>query len=286
MGGETGVNGNVVCRWVDGRGTLAVGLEATNPLKFLTLQGEAPGVLWVYGLSFGGGLVCEDFIRIQLAVEPRARVVFTTQASTKVYRMKRAGVSETKQFLNASVASDAMLLVLPDPVVCFADARYRQHQVLDLAQSASLLFVDTVTCGRMANGEVWDFESYTSHLFVRREHQLIWRESLELSNLGEGLSVRERMADYKASTTVLIIGPRMAPAAESVLRTVSQMEIGRKMSAPQLLMSASQLEGVEDPAVVLRMAAYTTMQLEDGLRQLLASPLRDILGEDPFERKR
>eukprot|EP00179_Madagascaria_erythrocladioides_P020789 CAMPEP_0198347874 /NCGR_PEP_ID=MMETSP1450-20131203/87166_1 /TAXON_ID=753684 ORGANISM="Madagascaria erythrocladiodes, Strain CCMP3234" /NCGR_SAMPLE_ID=MMETSP1450 /ASSEMBLY_ACC=CAM_ASM_001115 /LENGTH=66 /DNA_ID=CAMNT_0044053447 /DNA_START=1 /DNA_END=198 /DNA_ORIENTATION=- len=66
----------------------------------------------------------------------------------------------------------------------------------------------------MANGEVWDFESYTSHLFVRREHQLIWRESLELSNLGEGLSVRERMADYKASTTVLIIGPRMAPAAE------------------------------------------------------------------------
>ena len=55
---------------------------------------------------------------------PGAAAFVSTQASTKVYRSPRGTSAE----LRARVGPDGLLIVAPDPVVCFAGARYRQAQ--------------------------------------------------------------------------------------------------------------------------------------------------------------
>jgi UreD urease accessory protein len=62
----------------------------------------------------------------------------TTQATTKVYK-RRSSIesvstavhSSCSQTLLCTVASGALLALLPDPVTCFKDASYRQVWLLD-----------------------------------------------------------------------------------------------------------------------------------------------------------
>lgn len=56
----------------------------------------------------------------------------------------------------------------PDPLTCFASARFCQDVRLTLAPSASLLYVDVLTAGRTANGERWMAEEIRSALRVVR----------------------------------------------------------------------------------------------------------------------
>jgi len=66
--------------------------------------------------SYGGGLVDRAALRIDIEVERGATAVMSTQASTKVYRSQHGA----SQQLRADVADDALLVLAPDPVVCFA----------------------------------------------------------------------------------------------------------------------------------------------------------------------
>ncbi len=121
---------------------------ATSPLRLL-LPANHGRAAWVYTSSFGGGLVDGDAIAIDLDVEGRAAAFLSTQASTKVYRSTRG----TSAGLRARVGEEALLVVAPDPVVCFAASRYRQRQEFELAGNATLVAIDWMSAGRWAAEE-------------------------------------------------------------------------------------------------------------------------------------
>src|SRR5262245_54561573 len=94
-----------------------------SPVRWLTPRSHGGGA-WVFASTFGGGLVDGDAIVIDVTVERGGRAMLSTQASTKIYR-SRNGTSLT---LRANVERAAMLVVLPDPNVCFAGSSYAQAQ--------------------------------------------------------------------------------------------------------------------------------------------------------------
>src|SRR5262245_38222153 len=96
---------------------------ATSPLRLLTPENHGRAA-WVYASSYGGGLVDGDCVEIDIEVGAGAAAYFSTQASTKVYRSERGAVTG----LRAAVAAGGLLIVMPDPVVCFAASRYVQTQ--------------------------------------------------------------------------------------------------------------------------------------------------------------
>src|SRR5262245_52023637 len=99
---------------------------AASPAKVITSNGRG-STCWVYTANFGGGLVGGDDIQLRAEVTDGARALLTTQASTKVYRSKY----RSRQRLTASVGANALLAVLPDPIVCFAAADFAQEQRYD-----------------------------------------------------------------------------------------------------------------------------------------------------------
>ena len=100
---------------------------ATAPLLLLHPRNHGHAA-WIYTATYGGGLVDGDAISLDIAVDRGAAAVLATQAATKVYRSP-AGTSVQ---LTAAVGDDAVLVVIPDPVVCFAGASYRQAQQLNI----------------------------------------------------------------------------------------------------------------------------------------------------------
>ncbi|MEO7328853.1 MAG: urease accessory protein UreD, partial [Minicystis sp.] len=116
-------------------GTVLREVYATSPLKLLTPRNHGRAA-WVYVATFGGGLVDGDALHLDVTVSAGTTALLGTQASTKVYRCP---TSSCRQDLVARVGAGALLVSLPDPVACFAEARYAQSIAIDLDPSASLI---------------------------------------------------------------------------------------------------------------------------------------------------
>src|SRR5579863_525984 len=104
-----------------GARTVLASAWATSPLRILTPRNHGHGA-WVYMAGLGGGLLGGDHYEVHLDVERGATAFLTTQATTKVYGSERA----CSQRIVGRVHDEATLAIVPDPVVCFAGARYRQ----------------------------------------------------------------------------------------------------------------------------------------------------------------
>ena len=123
---------------------------ATSPMKLLTPRSRGQSV-WACTSSFGGGMVAGDRTRLEVTVDAGARCFLSTQASTKIYR--NPAQLPCSHELTATVGDDALLILAPDPVQCFAESRYDQRQSFKLSASANLALVDWMSAGRTARGE-------------------------------------------------------------------------------------------------------------------------------------
>lgn len=59
------------------------------PLKFIIPTKAGPSdidAVWIYTLTYGGGIVSGDCISFDLMIQDACTAVLTTQASTKVYK--------------------------------------------------------------------------------------------------------------------------------------------------------------------------------------------------------
>jgi len=239
---------------------------ATSPLKVLVPKNHGEAA-WLFLSSFGGGLVDGDALRLELRVGAGACAYLSTQASTKVYR------GASSQSLDAEVAEEGLLCALPDPVVCFAGASFRQSQVVRLAAGASLVWLDSVSGGRIEHGERWQLDRYESRIQVEREGLPVLQDALRLDAAHGDLGARMRR--FTALATLAATGPRTA-----ALRTRWLERRALARSSPALV-AASPLGA--DLAVV-RIAAVSTRALTEALGALL-DPVPALLGDDPFARK-
>jgi urease accessory protein len=255
---------------VDGR-TVLTRKAATSPLRILNPR-NAGTAAWAYLATFGGGLVGGDEVRIDIAVAPGAHALVATQASTKVYRSEKGAA----QRLRADVGRDSLLALLPDPVTCFAGARYTQEQRICLEASANLVFVDWLTAGRIASGERWQFHGYRSRTFLWRADRLIWHDALTLDP-GDG-DVPDRMGRFNCLAVAVATGPAFETTAARLVGAIGSAPATRRAD---MLLSAAPLD---DEGVVLRVAGSSTEAVAETLRQHL-NIVPSLLGDDPWSRK-
>ncbi len=250
------------------RTVLSVAL-ARSPLRLLDPRNHGDAA-WVYLANLGGGLVDGDRLAARVDVGPGASAFVGTQATTKVYRSPRG----CSQRVDARVDEGGALSLAPDPVVCFAGARYAQSVDVTLAEGASLLLVDGYTCGRSARGERWAFARYASRTIVRRGGQAVLVDATRLE-AAEG-SIAERMGRFDVIMSIAAFGPKFAPVRDAMLA-----ERAAPAAGDEAIASASPIRA--DGAIV-RVAAAHYRAASRVLRPSFAA-LAAVLGDDPFCRK-
>jgi urease accessory protein len=220
--------------------------------------------------TLGGGLVDGDAVHLDVEVEGGAAGLVGTQASTKVYRCP---ASACRQDTAAQVGEGALLVLIPDPVACFAEARYDQSLRVALSASASLVLVDAFTAGRVARGERWDFRRYASRTEIHRAGAPLLHDAIVLDP--EHGDLRARMGRFDAFATVVLAGPAVAPLVQAA----------RDLPAPSLRASLREAASpLGDDGVVLRLAGASVEEVGRAVRARL-SGLGGLLGDDPFARK-
>jgi urease accessory protein len=251
-------------------------VAAASPLRLLTPRNHG-GAAWIFTSSFGGGFVGGDRQAIEVDVTAGAAAYLSSQASTKVYRSMHGASAD----LRARVGDEALLVVAPDPVVCFADSRFCQRQEFDVAQSGSLVVVDWVTSGRRESGERWSFAQYTNRLLARLNGTLVVYEAMSLQREDGDLDVR--LGRFDVLAFVLVLGAPLLPHAASIVDQLAGERVRREASQ---LAVATPLVNTDLGAVgcVVRIAGQSVESVGGTIRSVL-SFVPTLLGDDPWLRK-
>jgi urease accessory protein len=272
---------------------------ATSPLRLLTPRNHGPAA-WVFTSTFGGGMVDGDRLALDVDVAPGATAYLSTQAATKAYK----GPGGTMSTLRCSVGAGALLMSMPDPVICFAASRYRQVQQFHLAADAGLVAIDWMTGGRRAAGERWGFDEYYSRTEVSVGGRLLVYDPVALRARDGDL--RARLGRFDVLGLAVIAGAMLRAEAEQVVALVHEHApargAGELIAAAPLGDQAAPLRpsnGARNapsdgdgrgtrPAgacgCVVRVAGPSVEAVGATLRRLLHFvPLR--LGDDPWRRK-
>ncbi|WP_208322928.1 urease accessory protein UreD [Mumia sp. ZJ1417] len=137
-------------------------LQIMRPLYYDLARPDMP---YTYLMSTGAGILQGDRLRTDLTFGAGTSAYVTTSAYTKVLRMEHDyAVAQT----NISVAEDAYLEYLPDPVIAFGGARLYQRTSVTLAPSGTLVLGETLISGRLARDERHQYTAIASDLEVRR----------------------------------------------------------------------------------------------------------------------
>jgi urease accessory protein len=259
------------------RGSAVTRAYAESPLKWLTPANRG-NAAWIFAASYGGGLVGGDCLTLDVDVGAGAAALLSTQASTKIYG-SALGASTR---LAARVGDGALLVSLPDPVVCFAGSTYRQMQTFDLDPSGGLVALDWMASGRRGSGERWAFDGYASTTRLSVGGRLALHDAVRLDRADGDLAARAGRFDVLA--LLVVAGDRLAADAACTLAAVSAMPVDRRRAA--VVVSAGPLPGLGSapPGCVVRFAGVHVEEVRGVLRGMLDF-VPGLLGDDPWARK-
>ncbi len=237
--------------------------RGAGPLRLLCPRAGG-NAAWIVTSSLGGGLVDGDHVALEVEVDAGATCVVTTQASTKVYK------GTTTQRTQVRVVGDGAALVVPDAVVPYRDATYRQVTAIELAAESTLVLCDVITAGRIAYGERWSATRLDSLLTITIDGVLRLHDRVVLAG-----DVAHRMRRFEALGTCVLLGPRVRELAAARLSELGPVERG----APVIVVGSPLADGA-----LFRIAGESIEAVIHATRALLREACA-VLGEDPWSRK-
>ncbi|MEK3935298.1 urease accessory protein UreD [Sporosarcina sp. FSL W7-1349] len=107
------------------------------------------GMVCYYLLNPGGGYLDGDRYRMDITVDSGARVTLTTQSATKVYKTP---TDHAQQETTITLRAGSYLEFLPDPLIAYRDAHYRQKNIVHMEKGATFLYTDILTPGWSPDG--------------------------------------------------------------------------------------------------------------------------------------
>jgi urease accessory protein len=164
-------------------------------------------------VNTGGGVAGGDRLRLDVTVEPGARLVVTTAAAEKVYRALDAAATID---VKLSVGAAASLAWMPQEMIVFDRARLKRAIDIDLAADARLLLAEAIVFGRSGMGEAVHEGFLFDRWRLRRGGRLIHAEAMRL----DGAVARKLAQPAVAKGGIALATVLIVPGDEVTAATV------------------------------------------------------------------
>lgn len=159
----------------DGQKTVVDEVYFTSPLKVLPPLYLPDHTAQVLVLAASAGILAGDTQKISLHVGKDSRLELTAQSYEKIHPMPTGKASRSCE---AVVETGALLKYNPLPVIPFADSAFESTMTFHLQDdSARLILVDILACGRAARQERFAYRSYRSLVEIYTKGQLVFRDN-------------------------------------------------------------------------------------------------------------
>lgn len=170
-------------------------IEQTPPLRVVRAFPIADQAVLTHLHNVSGGVLGGDQLTLCAEVNAGARAQLTSTGATRVYR-HRPGYATATQHTRFQVAAGGLLEYLPDPLIPYAGARYRQVTEIELADDAGLFYWEIITPGREAHNELFAYEDLQLHLNLYGGGRPLALERLHLTPATTTLGSPARLGHY------------------------------------------------------------------------------------------
>ena len=156
--------------------------KAGNPLLMDQVDlviGASTEVVAAEGMivTAGGGYIAGDIYVKQIQLEQEAEVLLTTQSSTKIYKSPESPVIQRIEF---DLKKGSVLEYLPDPVIAYPSARYKQSMTVRMESGASFVCTDIFTPGWAPDGSWFRYDLIQSRMKVYMVEKLVLFDHVRL----------------------------------------------------------------------------------------------------------
>lgn len=196
--GETQVRGRLDLTFAnqrDLRRTRLVACEQSPPLRVIRAFPLQDGAALAHLHNLSGGVLGGDQLALNVTIEPGANVQLTTTGATRLYR-SRPELPLASQTTTIQVQEGGLLEYLPDPLIPFAGARYRQQTTIELAHDAGLFWWETIAPGRAARGERFAYDLLRLNATITAQGRPLVLERFSLEPQRQTLSSLARLGPY------------------------------------------------------------------------------------------
>jgi urease accessory protein len=151
----------VTVRYRDRR-TLLQDVYCQSPLKITKGFPQEDGIA-VTVMDISPGMMDGDRYSLDWDVGVGCRLAITTQSYGKVHPCPYIGATHTTRM---NIASDAFVLYEPLPLMLYADAALRASLHVSLEEGAVFIAQDSWCAGRVARGEIHDYQLYENDVRI------------------------------------------------------------------------------------------------------------------------
>ena len=210
--GEPRLGGITLAVRASGAVTRRARVREDGPLR-VRCPGPISDELEAVIVNTGGGVAGGDRLRLDVTVEPGARLVVTTAAAEKVYRTLEAAATID---VKLSVGAAASLAWMPQEMILFDRARLKRAIDIDLAADARLLLAEAIVFGRSGMGEAVHDGFLFDRWRLRRGGRLIHAEAMRL----DGAVARKLAQPAVAKGGIALATVLIVPGDEVTAATV------------------------------------------------------------------
>jgi urease accessory protein len=128
--------------------TILANLQRRTPYmvqRALHCDEEMPDMAYVFLITTTGCLLQGDRLALDMTLGPRSRAHVTSQSATKIHAMDANYAAQSQTI---TLADEAYLEFLPDPVIPHRHSRFLSDTQISVAPSATLLFSEIIQAGR------------------------------------------------------------------------------------------------------------------------------------------
>jgi urease accessory protein len=169
---------------------------------------EMPDLASVFLITTTGCLLQGDRLALEITLGPCARAHVTSQSATKIHAMDANYAVQTQTI---SLADDAYLEFLPEPVIPHRRARFVSDTQIRLAQSATLLFSEIVQPGRKHHQPDECFGATVlsiSTSAARPDGQVLFTEKLVIEPQRHAMRQTGVMDSFDVLANVIVCAPK------------------------------------------------------------------------------
>ncbi len=114
-----------------------------------------PKLANLYVVSTSGGILQGDRYRIDVTLKKNSKAHITTQGATRIYSMNS---NSATQMINITLHEDSYLEFIPDQIIPYKTSRFYQKVNLDVHDSATMIYSEIITPGRVAMKESFEYD--------------------------------------------------------------------------------------------------------------------------------
>lgn len=228
-------------------------------------------------LNPGGAYFGGDSYQINVVLDPATSMMLSTQSATKVYRTPQGPASQT---MHVRLGAGSVFEYLPDQLIMYREASYRQRTVLHMHPTATVVMADIITPGWSPDGEQFAFDELRmfTDILVDGDGDGILLASDRLRLVpAEGVRGLGVMEGFSHSGQLIVATPSINDALLGQLAEVVERMSAAMDGLAGITRAGAQVHGEAPDAVVIRTLGNRTGDIA-ALHVAVVDALREARG--------